>query len=102
MLDTKNILVIFLVLTLAGVVTYLLLQKKEECPQPSICSVYYWSDNEINQSFDIIRSLDSNPPSQDILQQLVNELRTKVSFKDFVNAFSKNQDYNDNILQRYL
>ena len=31
-----------------------------------------------------------------------NAVGDYLAFKDFVNAFSKNQDYNDNILQRYL
>ncbi len=31
-----------------------------------------------------------------------NPVGDYLAFKDFVNAFSKNQDYNDGILQRYL
>ena len=36
--------------------------------------------------YDIIRLLDPQPLSQDILQQLISELSRKVSFQDFVNA----------------
>ena len=31
-----------------------------------------------------------------------NSISDYLAFKDYVNAFSKNQDYNDGILQRYL
>ena len=31
-----------------------------------------------------------------------NAVGDYLAFKDFVNGFSKNQDYNDGILQRYL
>ena len=72
---------IILVLVLVGIIVYLFLTSKNinQSLQP-------WTGDESSKSFAIISLMDSQPLSQDILQQLVNELSRKVSFQDFVNA----------------
>ena len=73
--------IIILVLLLVGIIVYLFLTSKNinQSLQP-------WTGDESSKSFDIIRLLDPQPLSQDILQQLISELSRKVSFQDFVNA----------------
>ena len=72
---------IILVLVLVGIIVYLFLTSKNinQSLQP-------WTGDESSKSFAIISLMDSQPLSQDILQQLVSELSRKVSFQDFVNA----------------
>lgn len=99
-LDTKDILIIVLVLSLVGLVTYLLLRKKKHCysknckPCP-INTLQPWTGDQLTESFDIIKSLDPNSPPKDILQQLVSELSQKISFYDF---FSAPPDYKYNLV----
>jgi len=83
-METYKIIMIIIVLVLTSVVLYLVLQKKKNDSSS-------WTEEQINQSFDIIRELDSqkNNPPQNILQELVSELSQKVSFKDFVNSNDK-------------
>ena len=78
---------IILVLVLVGIIVYLFLTSKNinQSLQP-------WTGDESSKSFAIISLMDSQPLSQDILQQLVNELSRKVSFQDFVNT--TNAGYN--------
>ena len=74
--------IIILVLILVGIIVYLFLTKNTAQSQP----LQPWTGDQLNRSFDIIRLLDPQPLSQDILQQLISELSRKVSFQDFVNA----------------